>query len=336
MFFSNFCMSLSKFFVSSLLALVVSAGAAAQRPVVKAELDSVAIFVGGQVGLNVSVQMPKGEEARLLPLPDTLTSHVEVVEMVRADTTLRGDLVECSFRYLLTSFDTGLQYVPPIPFLLAADSTVVSMPDFALSVVNPFQKILVDEQSGVARIFDIRDAIDAPFQWSELLLYWPWLLVAAAVAGLIALALWLRRRLARRGGEAGAASRVPLEPCEVTALRDLERIRGQKLWMHNKVKEFYSDLTDTLRRYVASRFGVQAMESTSSQLMEMLRGPLKGSPGEAEALSRILELADFAKFAKVEPLPDENDRALTDAVNFVNATTDAARRAQEQVEKKEQ
>lgn len=336
MFFSNFCMSLSKFFVSSLLALVVSAGAAAQRPVVKAELDSVAIFVGGQVGLNVSVQMPKGEEARLLPLPDTLTSHVEVVEMVRADTTLRGDLVECSFRYLLTSFDTGLQYVPPIPFLLAADSTVVSMPDFALSVVNPFQKILVDEQSGVACIFDIRDAIDAPFQWSELLLYWPWLLVAAAVAGLIVLVLWLRRRHARRGGEVGAASRMPLEPCEVTALRDLERIRGQKLWMHNKVKEFYSDLTDTLRRYVASRFGVQAMESTSSQLMEMLRGPLKGSPGEAEALSRILELADFAKFAKVEPLPDENDRALTDAVNFVNATTDAARRAQEQVEKKEE
>lgn len=329
-------MSLSKFFVSSLLALAVGAGAAAQRPVVKAELDSVAIFVGGQVGLNVSVQMPRGEEASLLPLPDTLTSHVEVVGMVRADTTVRGDLVECSFRYLLTSFDTGLQYVPPIPFLLAADSSVVSMPDFALSVVNPFQQIQVDEQSGVARIFDIHDAIDAPFQWSELLLYWPWLVGVAAVVGLVALVMWLRRRYARKGDGGVAVSRMPLEPCEVTALRDLERIRGQKLWMHNKVKEFYSDLTDTLRRYVASRFGVQAMESTSSQLMEMLRAPLKGSPAEAEALSRILELADFAKFAKVEPLPDENDRALADAVNFVNATTDAARRAQEEAGKKEE
>lgn len=329
-------MSLSKFLVSSLVALVVSVGAAAQRPVVKAELDSVAIFVGGQVGLDVTVQVPRGEEARLLPLPDTLTSHVEVVEMVRADTLLRGDLVECSFRYLLTSFDTGLQYVPPIPFVLAADSSVVSMPDFALSVVNPFQKLEVDEQSGVARIFDIRDALDAPFVWGELLLYWPWLVGAVAVAGLVVLLLWLRKRYARRGDGGEVVSRVPLEPCEVTALRDLERIRGQKLWMHNKVKEFYSDLTDTLRRYVASRFGVQAMESTSSQLMETLRDSLKGNPAEAETLRRILELADFAKFAKVEPLPDENDRALTDAVGFVNATTDAARRAQEEADKKEQ
>ena len=54
---------------------------------------------------------------------------------------------------------------------------------------------------------------------------------------------------------------------------------------------------------------------------------MRKTPQEAEALSRILEQADFAKFAKVEPLADENDRALADAVDFVNATTDATKNA---------
>lgn len=320
-------MRFSKHFFLVSLAAGLGSTALAQQPVVKAELDSVSILVGGQVGLNVTVQIPNGLDCNVLPLPDTLTSHVEVVSLVKADTVPQGDIVEYSRRYLITSFDTGLQYVPPIPAVRLADSSTVSTPEFALSVVNPFQKIDVDEQSGVARIFDIHSAEDAPFQWRELLLYWPWLVGAVVLAGLVVLLLWLRKKYGGKAAGGLSVKPVPSEPCEVVALRDLERIKAQQLWMHNQVKEFYSDLTDTLRRYVSSRFGVQAMESTSAQLIDALREPLREAPREAENLSRILEQADFAKFAKVEPLADENDRALADAVDFVNATTEALKKA---------
>lgn len=320
-------MRFSKHFILAALSFGLGSSVLAQQPVVRAELDSASILVGGQVGLNVTVQVPKGLDCRVLPLPDTLTSHVEVVELVKADTIPQADIVEYSRRYLITSFDTGLQYVPPIPAVMMADSSTVPTPEFALSVINPFQKIDVDEQSGVARIFDIHSAEDAPFQWRELLLYWPWLVGVIALAGLVILILWLRKKYGAKAVGGLSVKPVPSEPCEVVALRDLERIREQQLWMHNQVKEFYSDLTDTLRRYISSRFGVQAMESTSAQLVEALREPLRKTPQEAEALSRILEQADFAKFAKVEPLADENDRALADAVNFVNATTDASKNA---------
>ena len=318
-------MSISKhiFFLSALLAFATSAFA--QRPVVTAELDSVTILVGGQVGLNVSVQVPSGVDCHLLSLPDTLTSSVEVVSVAGSDTLQKGDAVEFATRYLVTSFDTGLQYVPPVPVLLLPDSSVVSIPEFTLNVVNPFQKIEMDEQSGVAKIFDIVQAFDAPFQWRELLYYWPWALALAVAVGLFFLIRWLRKKYAIGAGKEKKVVAAPAEPCEVTALRNLERIRDEKLWMHNMVKEFYSDLTDTLRRYIARRYGIQAMESTSAQLIDSLAEHLKDCPKEKGMLVKILEQADFAKFAKIEPLPDENASAVADAMDFVNATTQAVR-----------
>lgn len=315
-------MRLVKHILPIVVALSVSAEAMAQQPVVRAELDSVTILVGGQVGLNVSIQVPNSLDCHVIALPDTLTKSVEVVSTVRADTLEEGDLREYSMRYLVTSFDTGLQYVPPIPVVIMPDSSTVSTPEFALSVINPFQKIEVDEQSGIARIFDINAAVDAPFVWRELLYYWPWVVVVVVLVGLFFLVRWLRGRYCRPHDGGGAVS-VKVEPCEVVALRDLERIRQEKLWLHNRVKEFYSDLTDTLRKYVASRFGVQALESTSAQLVESLTPYLKESPKEQARISQILEQADFAKFAKMEPSPDDNAHAVADAIEFVNATTQA-------------
>lgn len=313
-----------RYFFFSLIACGVSASASAQQPVVRAELDSMNIVVGGQVGLNVSVAVPKGHDCHILALPDTLSPEVEVVEALKPDTIDRGDLVEYMRRYIVTSFDTGLHYVGPIPMVVEADSSLISTPDFSLSVINPFQQMEVAED-GTNKITDINGAEDAPFQWGELLLYWPWALGAVILVALIFLVRFLIKKYGRKDGET-AKIVVPEEPCELTAMRDLERIREEKLWMHNQVKEFYSELTETLRRYVVARYGIQAMESTSSEIMEQLAKPLATNQKEAEMLSEILSQADYVKFAKMEPQPDENDRAVANAIDFVNLTTEEARR----------
>lgn len=321
-----------------MLACAVSLGACAaaeaQQPVVKAELDSATIFVGGQVGLNVSVSAAKGQEIHVLQLPDTLSAHVEVVQALKPDTVDRGDLVEYMRRYIVTSFDTGLQYVGPIPVVQIGDSVSVSTPDLALSVVNPFQDIK-ETAEGVNVIYDINAAEDAPFMWRELLLYWPWAVGVLALAAVVALVVYLRRKFARKpaGGESLPA--VESEPCEVTALRDLERIKSEKLWMRNQVKAFYTDLTETLRKYLSSRYGIQAKESTSAEIMSQLKPLMSDLPDEAGKLANILEQADLVKFAKMEPLADENDKALADAEAFVNITTDSVKRKEAEASKKE-
>ena len=83
-------------------------------------------------------------------------------------------------------------------------------------------------------------------------------------------------------------------------------------------KQYYSILTEVLRRYIMRRFDVNAMEMTSTEILDALRR--KDLSSTYDNLKQILVLSDFVKFAKVHPLPDENELSMTNAYIFVNGT----------------
>ncbi len=314
-------MNFRKIISFTLLALPLALNAQAQTPTVTSELDSTYIFIGGQVGLNVTVTMPRNFDGAIVTLPDTLGNTVEVVEALKPDTLTQGDLMQIMYRYMITSFDSGMHYVAPQPTVFLPDSTVISTQDFALSVYNPFQSMEVDEASGINKITDIREAENAPFQWRELLQYWPWAVGVLLIAGLVVLGIWLKKKYGGKSSDK-PVKKEPEEPCEVTALRNIERIKEERLWAHNRVKDFYSDLTGTLRKYVEQRYGISAMEQTSSQIMDELETALRDHASDIVPMRQVLELADFVKFAKVEPLQNQNDEAIKLATDFVNNTTE--------------
>ena len=64
------------------------------------------------------------------------------------------------------------------------------------------------------------------------------------------------------------------------------------------------------------------MEMTSSQIIRQINSNAEAKPS-APILNRILEMADFVKFAKVRPLPDENATAFNNAVKFIEDTKPA-------------
>lgn len=301
-------------------ALAACTMAMAQTPQVKAELDSTGIVIGQQLGLTIEASYPKASGAVLRQLTDTLSQEVEVVRLVSSDTTNNSDFETVRQRYLVTSFDTGMHYIPPVDVLILPDSTTVATPDMVLNVLNPFQQIEVDEQSGVPRITDIKQAKDAPFMLVELLEYWPWLVLGLVVVGGAVLGTWLYRRHKRKMAGVVKKVRKPAEPPYVVALRELSRIKEEKLWQHNRCKDYYSELTDTLRRYISDRFGLSAMEKTTDEIVEDIFPVLDGDIVNKNRLQDVLTLADYVKFAKHEPLPDENDMAMKKAVDFVNGT----------------
>ena len=90
-------------------------------------------------------------------------------------------------------------------------------------------------------------------------------------------------------------------------------------------------MTDILRVYIDRRFHINAVEMTSSQIIDTLK---KNEETKAvnEQLEMILEIADIVKFANARPLADDNEVAYQRAVNFVEAT----RPVVEQPEKKEE
>ena len=77
-------------------------------------------------------------------------------------------------------------------------------------------------------------------------------------------------------------------------------------------------MTETLRKYIEERYGVSAMEMTSSEIIEKLM-----ATQDQKALDELRELfttADLVKFAKYSTLINENDKNLVSAIDFINQT----------------
>ena len=111
----------------------------------------------------------------------------------------------------------------------------------------------------------------------------------------------------------------PKLPSHITALNRIEEIKGDKsLRLEGNTKEYYTQLTDTLREYMRDRYGFNATEMTTSEIVGHL---LKIQDKESiKDLKEILQVADLVKFAKLHPSINENDRNMANAIEFVNET----------------
>ena len=83
-------------------------------------------------------------------------------------------------------------------------------------------------------------------------------------------------------------------------------------------KAYYTLLTDTLRQYIQERFGFNAREMTSTQILYHLQQ--NGDQKMIDELRELFQTADLVKFAKYSTLLNENDLNLVNAVNFIDQT----------------
>jgi hypothetical protein len=299
-----------------LLALLTLQPVRAQEVSVNAKVDSMLIFIGGQIDLTLEVSQPAGTQINFPLLTDTITKSIEIVNRGKLDTSrLDNNRLLIKQVYRITSFDSGVHLIPAIRFELADETArqLLETQPMALKVINPFDE--VDPEKG---IYDIKQPINTPFLLSELLRYLKYLLLYVVIAAVvILLVLWYKKR---KSPLAFLVKEKPIDPPHVIALRELERIREEKLWQKNQVKRYYSEITDVLRQYMETQFEFPAMEQTSDEIITSLKTIDTFEKGTLEPVSKLLELADLVKFAKHTPLPDENDLSLMHALFFVNQT----------------
>jgi len=291
----------------------------AQNISVSASLDSTLMVIGGQMNLTLEVVQPKNLEVAFPLFTDTITTNIEIVEDLKTDTTLldsENDRITLKKIYIITSFDSGLHYIPPIQFEYMEGETInrASTQSLALMVVNPFEN--VNPEKG---IYDIKEPYNLPFLISELYKYIKWFLLYVLLQVVIILIVHYFINNKKPIKEI-FIKEVPKEPAHIIALRELDKIKQEKIWQSGQVKIFYSQLTDALRRYIENRYDFQAMEKTSAEIMHSIKEIEFPNKELYDKLYKILNTSDLAKFAKYEPLSDENDIALKNAYYFVNQT----------------
>lgn len=108
-------------------------------------------------------------------------------------------------------------------------------------------------------------------------------------------------------------------PAHFTALQQLTELKDKALWKTDKVKEHQSLLTHIIREYLENRFGINALESTTDQILIALKSK-NFSLNHENDLRDILQIADMVKFAKAKPPLEINDEFVVKAITFVKET----------------
>ncbi len=261
---------------------------------------------------ELQITHPSGQRYELRPPRDLGDLELTGTERARAD---EPEKAITTFRLRMAAFALGKQRLPDLVFdVVGADGAAGTFETHGPEVeVTP----TISEsaaQNGEA-LYDIQPPADVPVRTWRLL--WALAALAAAVA-LVYAAVRLLRRMKRAIPE----KVVPLEPADVRARRALDELRAQDLPGRGQFREFHFRLSEVLRGYLGERFGFDALECTSSELLDRLRR--LHTPGlDYGEVERHVHESDPVKFARAATTPEACKRDLEMAYRVVHATTAA-------------
>ena len=273
----------------------------AQESLVKAEIDTTNIRIGEQFRLKISV-----DETQNVIIPKLELKGLEIVDSTKVD-TIKNSLIR---KYILTGFDSGSFYIPQQQIFVKnqaylTDSLLVNVATIAIDTTK-------------VKKFPIKSIKKEPYTFDDFKIYVYLLLAALAIIG-----FWIYWFVIRkRKEEEELPTYRTLAPYE-EAMYKLNELDEKLLWQNNKIKEYYSELTEIVRGYIERELHVPALEKTTDEIIETLTDfkdseSIETSKETIQKLKGLLQEADLVKFAKSKPLALEIEEDRKDAENVVS------------------
>lgn len=299
--------------------LIVSYSLSAQDIKATAKLDSNSIVIGKQVKLELSIQYrgDKGKHIKVIfpEIADTIRKEVEVVSQSKIDTNINKSdpfLFTQTKTLYITSFDSGYWAIPPFKFNVNDDTVGIFTEPLLLQVST----IAVDTTQAIK---DIKAPYEENYTWID------WIkdnmyAVYGGLAAILIITLIIYLILKYRKRPVPVVEiETPKVSAHIIAFEKLEKLKAEKLWQEGKLKLYHSSLTDILREYIENRFRIPAMEQTTEEILFGFRNVAVDEDSKAK-LKQVLILADLVKFAKEQPLPNENELSMNNVYEFINGT----------------
>lgn len=276
----------------------------------RASVDRTAATTGDLITYTVEVERDPEVEVEL-DEPGADIAGFRIVDLGRApaETLASGRLLERRW-YELRADLVGAYVLPA----LTATYSEPSGPGGDLEageISVEVESVLPEDLSEATDIRDIKPLrrIDTAGPW----LLWTGLALAVAALGLAA--WWWRRR--RPDG--GAPEAPPVPPYDL-AIRELERLRRTDFSDLRELRRYYFAVSSVIRAYVEGRFGLNATDLTTEEILARLGELARLEPPQARRLERFLVATDRVKFAAHLPAPEEIERTCDQALGFVTAT----------------
>ena len=210
----------------------------------------------------------------------------------------------------ISIYDYGFWSLPPPKIITKSGKRY---PQIEPAMVIVFPADLGISQDSIA-LMPIKDIIEEGESWEDYKI-WFYILGFILLAPLLIKLLWGRKK----EKEEEIVEEEIFIPAHEKALTALQALKQKELWQSGKIKEYQSELTDIIRRYLEDRFEVNALEMTSDEISRALRQK-DFDTKHSSTLQRILTIADLVKFAKATPPVDINAQFMEEAEQFVNST----------------
>ena len=312
---------ITRHIVLAVIALMASLPLRAQVSV-EAKIDSVAIFIGQQARLSVAVTSPKGARVVFPTLRPSqyMVPGVEILEVSKIDTADVDNGQQLISRvFTLTSFDEQLYPLPGMK--VQVNGKTYQANPLALKVITMDVDTLHPE-----KFFPPKDVQNNPFSWREWRAVIGYMLLFLLLCGL---AFYLVRRLRQNKPVLVRFKVIKKVPAHQRAMDEIQQLKTEHLQQSGDQKVYYTRLTDALRQYIRERFGFNAMEMTSSEIIEHLNA--SDDKKRIDELRELFMTADLVKFAKYATLINENDQNLVNAIRFIDETKSTEQASEERV-----
>lgn len=272
---------------------------------VTSSIDSTSIKIGEEILYSLQVQ---ADSTDLVVFPEGQTfMPLEVIESYKIDTTYEQAKYRLIKKYGLTQFDSGKYTLPPQQVIINDKRFLTD------SVKVEVRDVVVDTTK--QKMFDIKPAIEVekpPFDLKGLLY---WLIPILIVIGVFGYFLFRRKK--RKEAE---EKQLPPYEEALVALRELD---NSQLLKENRSKEYYSHLTEIVKRYLDREVDDSVLESTSDELIARLQlhkdaGNFEFDNETIRQLDQILKRADLVKFAKMQQASGQAEvdrKAIEEIIN---------------------
>lgn len=298
-------------FILILIFFLLTSWAYSQDVRSSATIDTNNLLIGERIKLKLEVESKPNYLVIWPQFTDTL-GKLEIVKRNKIDTIQKDNNLLYSQILEITSFESGTFIVDPFTFVYekkgSGNLVTTSTNSFSLT----FNTVEIDS---TAEIKDIKSPIEFPLTFEEILPY-----IIYTVMGIILIIgiYFIIKRFKSKPKEEIIRYDASI-PADLEALEALKSLENEKLWQRSLFKEYYTKLTDILRTFIHRRYDINSFEMTSEEILKELE--TKEVPLDAfNLLKNIFTVADLAKFARLQPIANENTEAIENSFKFVNLT----------------
>ncbi|WP_413533431.1 BatD family protein [Empedobacter brevis] len=249
------------------------------------KVDHTTIKIGEPIKYEIKVDYKEGDKVVFPTIADSLNYHIDVLDQ-KLDTVKTDGKSEIVQHLELTGYDAGKFNIPS--FIIQKNGKDLTTKQLEIEI----QDIAVDTTKNV--IFPIKPVMEEQYSMSDYWnKYWLYGIIALIlfIIGIVLVILYVRAKSKLSSVE---SYKTPYDEAKAS----LKALDAKKYLKRGEQKEYYTQLSFIIRRYLGRVYHFSALELLSEDLVKYIGTKQDILPDDIEKFKQFLFDADLVKFAK--------------------------------------